>query len=75
MLKPSECEGAPSKFKEMQCKEVELWIDAELKAGRFQMTIPRSGWTPAAIERTLCDYRKAGWIVQQVGASLKFQAP
>lgn len=75
MLKPSECEGAPSKIKETQCKEVELWIDTELKAKRFQMTIPRSGWTPAALERTLSGYRKLGWVIQQVGSSLNFQAP
>jgi hypothetical protein len=75
MLKPNEVENAPSISKERQCKEIEAWIDTNMKAGRFDMSIPRSGWHPEAIECVLALYAKNGWIISKSNGYVRFQKP
>lgn len=75
MLKPNEVANAPSISKERQCKEIEAWIDTNMKAGRFDMSIPRSGWHPEAIECVLALYAKNGWIISKSNGYVRFQKP
>lgn len=46
-----------------------------MKAGRFDMSIPRSGWHPEAIECVLALYAKNGWIISKSNGYVRFQKP